>query len=106
METVLLTIPPGIAPRTKDGSWGIVMLHVSGKDAKDQWFDYHPSVTGNAVRAKWPLGTMMATVTAEVADALVQDGYARVMTLDEARAYNKRVEKYIDETTGVKLNVS
>ena len=106
METVLLTVPPGIAPRTREGDWGIVMLHSSGKDAKRQWFDYRPSMYDAPVRAEWPVGTMMATVPAAIADVLVEHGYARVMTLDEAKTYNKKVEKHIDETTGVKLPIS
>jgi hypothetical protein len=106
METVLLTVPPGVAPRTKDGNWGIVMFHSSGKDSKVQWFDYRPSIYDTAVRVEWLVGTMMATAPAEVAEVLVEHRYARVMTLDEAKTFNKKVERHIDETTGIKLNVS
>jgi len=106
METILLTVPPGIAPRTREGHWGIVMLYSSGKDAKKQWFDYRHTIYNSPVRAEWPLGTMMATVAPEVAEVLVDDGYARVMTLDEAKAHNKKVEHHIDETTGIKLPVT
>ena len=82
------------------------MRLASGKDAKKQWFNYKPSIYDAELRAEWPLGTMMATVPAEVAEVLVEHGYARVMTLDEAKGFNKKVEKHIDETTGVKLNVA
>jgi len=106
MDTVLLTVPPGVAPRTKDDDWGIVMRLSSGKDAKKQWFDYRPSIYDATVRAEWPVGTMMATVPAAIAEVLVEHGYARVMTLDEAKTYNKKVEKHIDATTGVQLPVA
>jgi hypothetical protein len=106
METVLLTVPPGIAPRTKDGDWGLVMAMASGRDEKSQWFDYRPNIYGAPVRAEWALGTMAATVAPHIAKALVENGYARVMTLDEAKTYNKKVERHIDATTGVQLKVS
>jgi len=100
-----MTVPPGIAPRTKAGDWGIIMLHVSGKNEKAQWFSYRPSLYGPALRIEWPLGTMMATVPPQAAEVLVNDGYARVMTLDEARSYNKSVERLTDNTS-VKLNIT
>jgi hypothetical protein len=106
METVLLTVPPGIAPRTRDGNWGIVMFHVSGQDKKVQWFDYRPSIYDRAVRVEWPVGTMMATAPAEIAEVLVEHRYARVMTLDEAKTFNKKAERHSDETPGIQLNVS
>jgi hypothetical protein len=106
METVLLTVPPGIAPRTREGNWGIVMLHISGQDKKVQWFEYRPSIYDKTVRAEWPVGTMMAAIPAAVAEVLVDHGYARVMTLDEAKAFNKKVERHTDETSGIQLNVS
>jgi len=104
MEAVLLTVPPGIAPRTKAGDWGIVLFHNSGKNDKVQWFDYCPGPHVPAVRAEWPLGTMMATVPQLVAEVLLRDEYARVMTLDEARNYNKAVERLSEKT--VKLDVA
>ena len=106
MDSLLLTVPQGIAPRTSDGSWGIVMFHASGRDDRNQWFNYRPSPYEPLVQAKWPLGTMMATIPAKIADVLVQSGYARVMTLEEARSYNKSVERTREETTGFKLNLT
>jgi hypothetical protein len=106
MDTVLTTVPPGIAPRTKSGDWGVVMLHSSGRNQEIQWFDYRPSLYEATVRAEWPLGTMMATVPPRIAEVLVDHGYARVMTLDEAKSYNKGADRLREETGGVKLHIS
>jgi len=104
LEPVLMTVPPGIAPRTKDGSWGIIMLLNSGSNDKVQWFDYRPTIYDTRVRAEWPLGTMAATVPQPIAEVLLEGGYARIMTLDEARSYNKSVERLSEKT--VKLDVA
>ena len=102
MEKLLLTVPPGVAPRTETGEWGVVMRYASGQNEKKQWFDYRPSAYLPTVRAEWALGTMMAAVPSWVAVVLVEHGYARVMTLDEARTFNK----LRDETMEVQLDVS
>jgi hypothetical protein len=105
LEAILLTVPPGVAPRTKAGDWGIVMLHSSGSNKEIQWFDYKPSIYDSKVRAEWPLGTMMATVPHDTAEVLVEHGYARVMTLEEAKTYNKGADKLRVEGGEVRLNV-
>jgi hypothetical protein len=106
IEPVLLSVPPGIAPRTREGNWGLVMFHTSGKDEDKQWFDYRPSIYDAPVRAEWALGTMMATVSPEIAIVLVEHRYARVMSLDEAKSYNKGADRLRDEKLGVKLDVA
>jgi hypothetical protein len=78
----------GDPPVTESGQVGLVMLHVSGTDGDVQWFDYRPGFFSDIIRVEWDKDTMAAVIPADVADLLVRQGYARIMTEVEAENYN------------------
>ena len=95
MDAVLMTVPPGIAPRTRGGDWGVVMFHTSGKGEKTQWFDFRHSMYDSPVHAEWPLGSMMATLPAEIAEVLVEhrDGSMRWQRMRWPETYTLKTTK-------------
>lgn len=87
-EQLKLDVPNGVAPRTDTGAWGVVMAHASGKNDTVQWFEFKPGFYAASVRVEWPLGSMLTVVDSNIAEMLINGGYARVMTQEEALDYN------------------
>jgi hypothetical protein len=96
-EELSLDLPVGIAPRTAAGNWGIVMAVASGGNGDTQWFDYKPGFNSKSMRVTWDKGSMLATAPGDLADALIRNGYARVMTREEAHHYNAATGKQVIE---------
>lgn len=87
-ESMILTTPPNVAPRTEGGQWGIVMLKSTGKGPDSQWFDLRPGFYQPIIRVEWEHDTMAVAIPQSIAETLLKKGYARMMTLEEAKKYN------------------
>jgi hypothetical protein len=71
---------------------GVVMLVASGETDEIKWFEYRPSFFGSTIRIEWEKDTMSAVLQADVANYLIEKGYARLMKASEVTAYNKQFE--------------
>jgi hypothetical protein len=65
----------------------------SGESDDSQWFDLMPSFFAQPIRVEWEKDTKAVVLPVNIADMLIQRGYARLMTASEARAYDKRLGK-------------
>lgn len=83
----------GRRPETATGSVGVVMRVVSGKSKDTQWFDYRPGFFSEIVRVEWDIDTMNVVLPLDVSEYLLRNNYARVMTNEEAREFNRMVEE-------------
>ncbi|TAI61587.1 hypothetical protein [Bradyrhizobium sp. Leo170] len=92
-DTETLLIKEGKRPETATGSVGVVMLLASSQGEDSQWFDYRPGFYQDIVRVEWDKDTMQVVLPADVSDYLTRNGYARIMTNKEARAYNNGLGK-------------
>lgn len=86
----LLTIANGQRPVSADGDVGCFMLvKPNGTDNEYQWFDYLVNFYDEMpTRYRWEKDTPLAAFPADVANFLIKQGYARVMTASEAQTYN------------------
>jgi hypothetical protein len=71
---------------------GVVMLVASGQNDEIKWFEYRPTFFGATIKVEWEKETMNAVLQAEVANYLIDKGYARLMKASEVTAYNKQFE--------------
>ena len=91
-----LIVREGSPPATADGkSLGCVMLVSTNHDTDIKWFDFKMTYLPPApvTRIEWDIDTMDVVLPVEVANWLIKNGYARLMTASEARTYNNRLEK-------------
>lgn len=95
-------------PFTQKGDVGVVMLRRTGVGTdpetglKFQYFDYVTRFFVPPMRVAWDVDTMEAVLPVETADYLVKNGYARVMTPHEVRAYNSMLGKEETESSSRK----
>ena len=71
---------------------GVVMLVASGQNDEIKWFEYRPGFFSPAFKIEWEKETMSAVLQADVANYLIEKGYARLMKASEVAAYNKQFE--------------
>jgi hypothetical protein len=90
-----LIVREGTSPATADGaSLGCIMLVSGGHDDEIQWFEFKTNYMSTAIyRVEWEVETMFVVIPTETANWLIKSGYARPMTVPEARAYNNSLEK-------------
>lgn len=78
---------------TQSGSFAIQPRRSSGRDGENQWFDFHPAAWQPAIRVRWPLGEVIAVIPQDTALLMLTRGYARLITAEQADAWNDRVTK-------------
>lgn len=88
-------------PETADGRVGVVMQVASGSGIDEQdnefhFFDYRPGFFADIIQVRWDKGTMNAVLPASVADYLLRNNYARIMSSKEARSYNHALKQSAD----------
>jgi hypothetical protein len=86
-------------PINSAGEIGCVMLVVSYTTDESNWFCYKPSFfSPEDVKIEWPRDTMEVVIEEEVAGYLIRNGYARVMTEAEVKAWNAMINPETKET--------
>ena len=75
-----------------DHGVGVVMLVTSGHNDEIKWFEYRPGFFSESFKIEWEKETMNAVLQADVANYLINKGYARLMKASEVTAYNKQFE--------------
>ena len=75
-----------------DHGVGVVMLVTSGHNDEIKWFEYRPGFFSESFKIEWEKETMQAVLQADVANYLINKGYARPMKASEVTAYNKQFE--------------
>ncbi|MEY9235395.1 hypothetical protein ABIF78_007718 [Bradyrhizobium japonicum] len=90
-----LIIALGKRPATAAGDVGVVMLVKTGEDerANVRWFAYRPRFFGDIIRIEWERNTMSVVLPVDVANQLIDRGYAVPMIEREVRDYNRSLEK-------------
>jgi hypothetical protein len=90
-----LIIELGKRPMTAAGDVGVVMLVVTGEDERSniKWFAYRPRFFSDIIRIEWERDTMSVVLPVDVANQLIDRGYALPMMEREVRDYNRSLEK-------------
>lgn len=92
---------------TASGDVGVVMLTKSGEgvdenEVKFRYFEFVVRFFEPPTRIEWEADSMDAVLPVETADYLIKQGYARVMTKAEVRAYNNGLDNQETESPSLK----